>query len=147
MTHPPARIAAQLLTDVGLASAFGGATNWPVYVGDEPDTPDEVVTVYDTDGPTFGRLMVTGEVTGHDGLQFRVRSVTYAGGRRKADQIVETLSEDVYQRVVSVGSETYLVQTVNGLDSVLSLGRDKPGSRRHLFTVNATLVVRQLTPE
>lgn len=145
MNHPPARIVCQLLVDLGLSAGFGsGSGAWRCFTGDEPDTPDEVLTVYDTDGPTFGRIQKTGEVTGHDGFQIRIRSNLYQTGWDKGVGVIEALSQTVYQRTVSVGSEAYVVQAVNGLASLLALGRDKPSSRRCLFTVNGTVVFRQL---
>lgn len=142
-THPTARVIAQLLVDLGVCSRVYSAgrsgyagPGWPAAVNAEPASPDDVVTVYDADGPNFGVLQTDGQVTGFDGFQLRVRSGDYAAGHRKARQIVDALSA-LHNRAVTVETSTYLVGGVGGLENILRLGADKPASARQLFTINA----------
>ncbi|MGL6095054.1 MAG: minor capsid protein [Fimbriiglobus sp.] len=145
MTHPPAAVVAKLLVDLGLCSSYGGgrgSAGWCAFVGVEPDDPDQAVTAYDTAGPNFGRLQDTGEFSGYDGIQLRVRGATYPTARKKAEDLITTLSA-VYDRTVSLETCSYLVHDVGDLNDVVPLGKDSPTARRFLFTVNCHVVVRQ----
>lgn len=143
LTHPPARVVAQLLVDLGVASAVGGDSRWAAYVNSEPASPDEVLTVYDSDGPTFGVLQTSGEVTGYAGVQVRVRAGDYAAGYARAAGLADALGR-VAGAAVAVDDARYRVGGVGGLDNVNRLGTDKPSSARHLFTVNGTVDLTEL---
>lgn len=153
LPHPVSQIVRQLLIDLGLAVAgswtgntYSGAA-WPAFYDDEPDQPDELVTTYDTQGDDDGRSMIDGELWCHEGFQVRVRSATKATGHAKIDAIRATLAakSSVYDRAVRIdASNVYLIHAATRIGQILSLGKERPASERHLHTLNCTIKVKKV---
>src|SRR5215831_15796670 len=97
LEHSPAEIFRQLLIDLQLGAEpdVSNGKDWPVYTGQEPDAPDECITVYDTTWRVDGRAMHNGETFWHYGVQLRARSRTQYGGWTKTRTIQETLDQKV----------------------------------------------------
>lgn len=137
----PAAIFAQLLIDLGLASDPSENGTWPVRATGEVDSPDNLLTVYDTTGRGDGRSGADGFRFQHYGVQVRVRSSLPADGRAKAAAIASVMDEQVSNVAVTIvdgedGTTTYAIQAVVMSGTINSLGRGTPGSKRSLFTVN-----------
>lgn len=143
MTHAPADVLRWLLIELGAGTDPDANGAWPIFHSSEPGAPDNCITTYDTEGTDDGRSMPTGEAMGHDGFQVRVRSTTPKVGWAKASEIQDLLAETVYQDAVVVEGSNYLVQCAAKIGRVIPLGKD-PTSKRSLFTLNATLSVKQL---
>lgn len=132
----PAHDTAVYLTAQGITAAVGGPGpgpgggqgpsngQWPVYVGREPLTPVDVVTVYDTGGAR-GPLTDLRVPT----VQVRVRSATYDAGWQKANEIFEALVVQINQATTNA---TILEWAPNS--DVAFIGRDDQD--RPLFTAN-----------
>ncbi len=133
----PAAIVVQLLIDLSLTTDPDLGENWPVRATGETDSPDNVVTVYDTQGQQRGRSQTDGyRFEGH-GFQVRVRSSLPTDGWMKAHEIAAALDQDVANRTVTLpNGNVYSVVSVSRTGDVLSLGRAAPNSKRSLFTVN-----------
>lgn len=142
LNHSPADIARRVLIREGVG-VDPPSTPWPIYASAEPDTPDSVITLYDTEGVSHGRAMPTGELFTHYGIQVKVRAARHEDGWLKADEIRNTMAEVVSLETVTIGSSTYTIQSFNRIGPVLSLGADVPPSRRVAFTINARIVVRK----
>lgn len=156
LLHSPSEVVRQVLVDLGLATlpATPQPRTWPAYVGFEPDgvgVPDDVVTVYDTQGSGGARSMADGgSLFGNYGVQIRFRSTEHRTGWRKADEVQTTLAEHeslaaTEGRIVTVtdsdGTETlYALFAFVGIGDVLRIGQE-PGGRRCLFTLNAQVVL------
>ncbi len=154
LRHSPAEVVRQLLVDEGLCTDHGpaleAAAPWPAYATNEPDNPDDCVTVFDTQGQDDGRVMSDGQLQQHYGVQVRVRSASHGpvGGWRKAREIRTGLSKEVYRQDVTVTDEDgtasrYMVHALTRIGMVLPIGRDKPSSHRDVYTINMTVVVVQ----
>lgn len=143
MTHPPEKILGQLLRDLGLGSAVGGAGTWPVFVGSEPTNPDEAITVFGTVGRLQGRTNPDKEMSEMPGGQIRVRSGMYEIGSAKARAIADAL-DAVYRQIVIVVGVQYLIQHVGRTTPVLPIGTESATSKRQVFTVNVLMSLRQL---
>jgi hypothetical protein len=141
-THSPADILRYALASRGVGSNPVTAPNqdWPIYANSEPDLPDNVITVYDTDGDNSGRTMVDGVMQGWDGVQVRVRSMSPRVGREKADEVARVLAEGIYRDAVTIEGVNYLLQNLSKVSNVLPLQRDTPNTKRSLFTINAQQV-------
>ncbi len=146
LTHSPADVVRQLLIDMDLAEASTPLSppSWSVYVGAEPDTPDSAVTIYDTEGRIAGFTNPDGEAQEYHGIQVRVRAPDYASGSERARAIAVGFDEEVNRDNVTIGAVNYCVCSVTRTSDVISLGMDKPASRRQLFTINALANVRKL---
>lgn len=143
LTHSPADIIGALLVSLGLGTDPEAAGSWPVNVSNEPTDPDSCITVYDTSGRTEGRFQTSGETQEHQGIQIRVRAADHATAWTKIHAILNTIDTGVYDEIVAVESESYLVHNVTRTGGVLSLGKEDSSDRR-LFTLNAIVSVRQL---
>ncbi len=138
MNHSPAEIVRQLLIDEGVGSDGG---TWPVYSTNEPATPDNCITVYDTAGTSSGRAMIDGELLGYFGFQVRIRAKTHTIGWLKA-YAVQFALVGVYQKTVHIGSDTYFVHCIARIKDIMVLGKE-PTGKRSLFTVNALVPINQ----
>lgn len=145
--HTPAEIlrAALVLKGLGVAPASGTTSNWPCYFDAEPDSPDGVITVYDTTGIVHGRAQVTGKVLEHYGVQIRVRAKTANECFVKIDEVRKTLSDEATfsQVTVTVGGTTYNIPSMGDIGNIIPLGKDKPTSLRSVCVFNGTLTIRK----
>lgn len=108
--------AAHIVRDALVAPDIGGGSfpaengHWPIFINNEPDKPDECITIYDTRRYHQGRMMrsgllnESGEVDEAFGILIRVRSSTIFLGANKINslaKIVDTLIHTVIVIVVS----------------------------------------------
>lgn len=146
LLHPPARILAQLIADLGLGS-IPSATSvgaWPVYTSNEPNTPDNVISTYRTTDVIDGRASNTGEVIRYQGVQVRVRARSYAVADVRTEAIFKALTETVYRRAVTVESTTYNVSSVRPTSGPVELkARNKPVSEHTVFVANFVLTLTE----
>lgn len=144
LDYSPADIVRWLMVNKGLGTDPADSDPWPVFAADEPDSPDAVITVYDTVGRLGGRTQTNGEQQEHHGLQVRIRAGDHVTGWKKARAIATSFDQLVYRNTVTVGSKSYLVHSISRAGDVLSLGKETPTSRRKLFTINVLVSVREL---
>ena len=146
LLHSPADVIRGCLIDLGLGSdpTLDPQAAWPIYVSSEPTTPDNCLTVYDTQGVEDGSSQLDGELWTHHGFQVRVRSTDHVTGWARANAIRQALAQQVLDNAVAVGTSHYVIHAAAGIGSVLVLGKDTPTSKRSLFTLNATAVLRQV---
>lgn len=139
LLHSPADIVRQALIDLGAVTADGA---WPCYATHEPDTPDDVVTVYNTqDGDDDGRSFPDGDADCHWGLQIRVRSAREDEGWAKAHALRKAVL-GVHLRDVSVADTGYVIYNFSSVRQVWALGTETPQSDRLIFVINFTAAVR-----
>ena len=145
LTHSPSRILQQLLIDLGVATAPADGGSWPVYHGQEPDTPDNCVSVFVTAGIKQGRTHIDGEVYEIPGYMIRVRAQNEDEGWTEANAICagdDGLDKNSTRSTVTVGSTDYLVCAVHRTSGPIHLGKES-GTKRDLFTINGTMSLRQ----
>jgi len=143
LLHSPADIVSRLLTAFGYGVDPSVPGEWPVNVAREPNTPDDAITVYDTQGRDDGRTMVDGERQEHHGFQVRVRSMTHPAGYAKARSIADALDQGVLFTQVDVDGTTYTVFAVTRTSDVIAIGKEAELSKRSLFTINAIAAIRR----
>lgn len=146
LTHSPSDIVRQLLVNlgVGVLPVNGTITNWPIGCDTEEDSPDNFITVQGTVGRKSGRLSFSGEVVEHHGIQIRIRSQTHPAGWTKARSVAVTIDESIRNEYVTIGGTQYAVHALTRESGPVPLGRETPTSQRRLFTLNATVTLRQL---
>jgi len=138
LAHSPADILRYSLIALGLgADPTAVSPTWPIYVGAEPNVPDNVITLYDTEGRSDGRMNPTGERAEHHGIQVRVRAINHTTGYAKARAIAVALDESIVLTTVTISGTTYLIHAVSRTSDVIPLGKDVSTSKRSLFTINA----------
>lgn len=144
LLHSPADIIRTMLIDLSLGTAPSDSLTWPVYVSQEPSLPDNCITVYDTTGTDDGHTQPDGELQERHGIQVRIRSVDHPTGWTKSRAIAVALDEEVYRELVTIGASLYRVHAIARSPGPISLGKQTPDTKRDLFTINATVSVRQL---
>lgn len=113
----------------------GGNADWSVHVSREPETPDNVVTLYDTGA--LDPLAVDPDIRAPQ-VQVRVRSFDYAQAWETQEQIRAALVQPSAGLVVGatleriMGSSRYV--TIHPIGDILAIGRDD--SDRHIITAN-----------
>jgi len=103
---------AQELANDGVGT-LGGESGWSITVGTQPETPDSVVTVYDTGGagPENDDLDDVGAA-----IQVRVRARSYLDAYTKAREVRDLLLSGP---AFIVGSDRfYLIHTTSDLASL-----------------------------
>lgn len=145
LAHTPADVLAQWLSDNGHGTieSLGttGPSDWPIVVGKLTADPDDAIAVSDQQGRDEGRDMVTGEVLGQHGIQILLRAMKQNEGQVKINSIFVAVSA-LLRSSVTIGASTYLIQCVDPVGFPIPLGTE-PGTRRDLFSLNATMSVRQ----
>jgi hypothetical protein len=137
-----AEIVRQLLINLnqGTDPALG-AQPWPVFDSNEPDSPDNAITVYDTQGQDDGRSSLDGEVWSHPGFQIRVRSLGFSVGWKKASAIRVALATQAINVTVTIGTASYWIPNIAKIGQVLRIGKEKPQALRDIFTLNALVAL------
>lgn len=143
LTHSPAQIIQQMMIDLGVGTDGSLNNAWPIFSTEEPDDPDNCITVYDTTGSDDGRSMVDGKSMQHHGIQVRVRSYDHQTGYVKAREI-RSAFEGVLNKQTSLETNLYLVECINKIGDVLCLGQDVPASKRRVFTLNVVTPITKL---
>ncbi len=153
LSDSPAQVIAALLIANDAFSApptppaVPAADSWPLYVSFLPETPDSLGAVYDTSGTTPDRLMDAGD-EGYDhgeffGVQVRVRAQTQPDAWAQADAVAR-LCKGVKRVTVAVGSNTYLLESVDQVGTPLFLGTEAGTKRRQGYSVNFLCTITQL---
>lgn len=140
LLHSPADIVRRVLIAASLGTDPPN-TSWPIYAGSEPDSPDSVITIYDTTGVDSGRTAPDRERQEHHGIQVRIRAPNHRDGYVKSRAIAVGL-DTIYQSSVTIDGTTYLVHSITRTSDVIPLGKEAPSSKRRLFTINALVMVR-----
>lgn len=138
MVHSPADIVRYALVglEAGTLPSAGGA--WPISVNKELDSPDETVTIFDTQGKDDGRSMIDGTRDEHPGIMLRVRARSIPAAHNKAKELASTL-DTLYQEEVRIGDEEYLLHSVSRVGNPIPAS--DPNSERKLFTVNCLVCI------
>ncbi|MCK9568737.1 minor capsid protein [Candidatus Pacearchaeota archaeon] len=145
LTHTPANVLQYLMVDLGLGTLPTSSGNWPIYNANEPDTPDNCITLRDVAGVTHGREQITGVIQEHEGIQIRIRSTDHATGWTKANAIKVALDSSIAMNSVSITTSTYMVHAVTRKSGPFDIGTESPSSKRRLFTINAVVSLRQVS--
>ena len=150
MNHTPADIVRHLLVELAHGTLPSSSGSWPIFAHNLPDTPDNAVVVYDTQGVLEGRSGADGGVMDeHPGIQVRVRSSAVNTGNIKAEAIAEALDQNVLNYGITItnttgtATTTYTVHAVTRKSGVLRLGRDNPSSDCYSFTINSIVAISQ----
>lgn len=142
LDHSPADVLRYLLIDKGMGTLPTDSLDWPIFVDNEPDRPDECITIYNTTGRKNGRT-IEGEIQEHHGIQIRIRSAVSEEGYPKARILATTLDEEVYTENVYISGSVYCVHSFSRVDDIRSLGKDTPTpTKRSIYIFNGLLMVR-----
>lgn len=142
LNHSPADIIRELLIDLSMGTDPVPINTWPVYEGTLPDTPDNAICVYNTEGRQFGKSQIDGEVFEHYGIQVLVRSMVETTGFVKAQAVKDAFNKSVKRTSVTIGSSIYLVHGVHTQGNVRRAGRE---GNRYMHAVSAITSITMTT--
>lgn len=168
LRHSAATVIKYLLIDAGFGSASLSNTSWPIFVGSEPGTPDEVITIYSRNLYHKGKDH-RGEVAELYGIDLRLRSSEYALGDYKILGIKDFLDK-VNNTQVNVPDSTSVGEFIpaasyrvinfsrnvssRGTAGYLHLGKERqqnvgtdivPFSNREIFTFSGKVNLRMIS--
>lgn len=144
------QIIQQLIVDLSLGASPDSKPlgAWPVYYSKEPSTPDNCLTVFDTEPVFDGRMMFDGEYNEHYGFQVKVRASLFPSGVTKAATIATQFDGVLRQEVTVVDGSgvgttnyNYLVHSISRRSGPVYLGTQVDADRLHLFTINFTTTI------
>jgi len=143
--HTPADVVRTLLINFGIGSdpAAVPLGDWPAYKASEPNTPDDVITVYDDTDSDDGRSLRDGTLYGMNGIQFRVRSADDSTGYLKMREIQDTLSTVALDEGVVMTGANYLVHSFDRWGRIARHGKELPSSKRHVFTLTCITLIKR----
>lgn len=126
-----------MLDEIAGYLAENGIGTWAstLFKGSMPETPDDVVCIYENAGKPPEFTFANGVMAEEPGLQAIARSKSYSAARAKIESIVQLLSG---KSNVSIGGRFYYLIAAAQMPS--SLGTDENG--RRLVSVNFN-VMRQ----
>ena len=147
LNHAPSQIVRQLLIDLEVGA--DGSATWPVYAEQEPDKPDACITVYETAGVGRGRFQISGEVQVLYGIQINTRAANSQAARKKADDILYSLTQEVHLDAVSVtddegygtASTSYVFYNISHKSGPLPV--PEPNSDRKFYSTNFIVNLRE----
>lgn len=142
LLHSPAHIISELLVNLSLGTYPDDNGSWSIFIASEANTPDSVLTVYNTTSIIDGQSHIDGEVYEHYGFMIRIRSYRNDVGYLKANAIAKSLAEDVVNNLVNIDGTTYIICACNRKGGVNDLGKvESPTSERNVFTINYTAAI------
>lgn len=135
----PADVIRYLLIAEGLGTLPGAGGAWPIFVGEEPSTPDNAVTLTDKDGKGDGRDSVTGQQWEHPGVEVKIRGIDHPTAYAKAAALALAIDQSIYQEAITVGGDAWIVQQISR-SPIVGRGRESVSSRiGFTFKLTATL--------
>lgn len=140
-----AKVLSAYLIAQSIFTAVSDGSTWPLYrssLPDDDDVEDNVGTIYDTTGLKDGRIMSSGEVLFHRGIQVRARALDYDIGLAKLVSVA-SLFEAVHNVEVVVDSVTYTIKSITQTSDVLPLGVEEETKRRKFFSVNFLITIKE----
>lgn len=146
LDHSPADILGYLLVSYGYGDDPEGigTLTWPIFIDNEPDSPDNCITIYNSISRQQGRTQVDREIQEMHGVQLRIRSSVSNEGYAKARQLAIFLDETQYADIITFGSATYCVHSFTRTSDIISLGKDAPTpTKRSIHTFNGLLTLDQ----
>ena len=143
MLNSPAEIlrASLIVGSLGVLISTSPTGAWPIFVSHMPDTPDNVMCVYDTAGIKDGRLMRTGRTIKHHGWQVRVRAIEYDDGFVKIVMVADWL-DTVLRETIVISGITYVIQSITQTSGPFAIGQEPEAKRREAFTLNGTMTLQ-----
>lgn len=127
-----------LLINRSLANVYNTPSTWPAFVGNKPDSPDNLIVVNETTGTQDGRDMNSGAYFDRKGLQILVRSNTYPVGEAKSRDIMKDFTETITFPLIfqADSTEYYRINNITRTSGPIPIGREMEASKRYQFTVN-----------
>jgi len=151
--HSPAEIIRQFLKDKGIGTLVDDDPKsklWNMFVSFMPDGPKvehDLITLNDTIGSDFGRIMKTGRYVSKPGVQIQVRAMDFNVGWRKLKEISCALDEAKDETVNITDKDAvvhnYTILTLSRTSPPAPIGTEQGTNRREMYTVNYLATLKE----
>lgn len=142
--HTTRTIIQYLLVSLGMGTLPEDDGDWPIHSGTEPEQPDNCITIGNTQGFDYGRIMIDGERSEHPGFQVRIRCNDDEQGEAKLGEVLTKLDKEVISKLVEIDGVIYCVQYIRRT-SVVDQPLEVPSSNRVVFFINAVTHIVKVT--
>ncbi len=141
--YPASHILRQALVDDSVADSSQSAT-WYCWLNYLPDeySQNDTMSIYDTAGIQFQRTH-SGDTLFYKGIQILFRGLNYSTVYSKAHATNVVISQIAWQ-AVTLGSDNYIIQTINQQSDIISLGKQDDSHGNWLFSCNYAMVIPNL---
>ncbi len=140
---PASIIAYYIINTLGKMSDPSSGSAFPLWISHMQDKPSNAGAIYDTSGIIEQRQM-SGLVPTHQGIQIKIRALSYETGYAKIEDIASALDE-VFDESVEISAEEYVLQNIGRSSPIVPLGIEGGTKRRFLFTINYLLTLRKIS--
>lgn len=142
MNPAPSDMIRSYLIGVGAGSPIEvkNMGTWPIYTNARPDgvgVPDNVISIFDTNGRKQGRIMSSGRTIIHPGIQIVVRASESDDSFSHSYYIAELLDQ-IQMTTVTVNSVVVVLNAFTR-GPILTMGKEPGNRQRTLFSQNGTL--------
>lgn len=147
LLHSPADVARWALVQAGAGTdpTLSTLQEWPIFTDRENDAVDDCITIYNTAGKVQGRTHNDGEMQLQHGVQVRIRSTDPKSGHTRSRFVAEIMDKTIYDAIVDIDTSQYRLHAFTRTTDVIPLGKEVGSTKRNLFTINATISLRQLS--
>lgn len=143
--HSPAHILSTLLIADGLAGDPSKSELWPAFVNFLPNDlgpSSKQLSCYDTQGIRDGRILRTGEVIEHPGVQIRFRASQSHEAYSKAGDVALHL-DALHRREIQLDSVSYLIINFSRQSPIVNMGTSREEKSFSNLTINYTLTIKE----
>jgi hypothetical protein len=131
----PPSIIATYIVGQSLMSVPTANNDWPLYISNLPDTPNNAAVIFNSSPVKDARIMSDGDVIQHYGFEILLRCTSDEDGWEKCN-ILSSALDIIRNHFVTKGDNTYKIHNVTRLGGIGSLGNEPNSKRRKLFSMN-----------
>lgn len=142
-TDSPASIIASYLVSQAIVTVPSADSDWPMWISFIADTPDNATGIYNTPSTKDGRILSSGSVIQHYGVEILLRATNEEVGWQKCNTIAGQLDSIDNTQVVGTNN-TYTVHNVTRIANINSIGLEQGTKRRNLFSMNFSVSISGL---
>ena len=135
-----------IINTLGLMTNPTASGLWPLYTSYLPDSDDvesNAGAIIGKEGFLDGRLMKTGEVINHPGLQLKIRSLTNEIGYVKIESIGLGLDQVAGNNIIIDGS-TFEILNIKKVTDIISLGLEEGTNRKYISTIDFLMTLKKI---
>ena len=121
--------------NVGVMASAASAGDTVITYSHMPHSPDNAITVYDTEGFVTPRLHRGGTTVDKPGISIHIRGQTYDEAEAIMEGVI-AIMKTVYRRTVAVNANNHTIVAIHRRGTPVNLGHEADG-RRQRFSLNA----------
>ena len=143
---PAAIMTTYIIETLDLLTWPTDSLDWPCYISHQPDgnnVNNICGAVFDTTGVRDARLLRTGLVIEHPGIQILLRTTDYETGYSKAQRLALAL-DAIANQLITIDATIFKIINCSRTAPVASLGKEPGTKRRDFFSLNYLLTYKTI---